>query len=179
MTGHEAQPEWVNKIDVAERQLCGAIRFFFERRDPIIVHALVAAGHQVLTDIGNSLGVIGLLKGKNQSVGDVKNFNYAANFFKHADRDPDGRINIAPLSDLTAEFLMDAVILLQRSQGTIPIEAKIFWSWFVTKHKDLFEGCGEAIQGMIDDRLDPVDFGAITTMLKLSKTLPPEASEED
>jgi hypothetical protein len=41
MTDHEAQPDWVNKIDVAEHQLCGAIRFFFERRDPIIVHALI------------------------------------------------------------------------------------------------------------------------------------------
>ena len=178
MTYYEAQPEWVHKIDVAERQLCGAIRFFFERRDPIIVHALVAAGHQVLTDLGDGFGVIGLLKGRTQSVEDVKKLNFAANFFKHADRDPDGRINIAPLPDLTAEFLMDAVILLQRLKGTIPIEAKVFWSWFVTKHKDLFEGSGKAIQDLIDFGLDPADFEAITSMLKLSETLPPEAYPE-
>jgi hypothetical protein len=61
MTDYAAQPEWITKIDVAERQLCEAVRYFFERRDPIIVHALVSAGLQVLTDLGNASGVIGLV----------------------------------------------------------------------------------------------------------------------
>lgn len=175
MTDYAAQPEWVTKIDVAERQLCEAVRYFFERRDPIIVHALVSAGLQVLTDLGNASGVIGLLKGKNQSVKHLKSLNSAANFFKHADRDPQSRINIAPLSDLTAEFLMDAVVILQRLKGNIPIEAKVFWSWFVTKHQDLFEGSGEATQSLMDIGLDPDDFEAIVTLLRISDALPPEA----
>lgn len=175
MTDHAEQPEWVTKIDVAERQLCEAVRYFFERRDPIIVHALAAAGHQVLTDLGNASGMIGLLKGKNQSVEHLRTLNCAANFFKHADRDPQSRINIAPLSDLTAEFLMDAVVMLQRLKGNIPIEARVFWSWFVTKHQDLFEGSGEATQSLMNIGLDPNDFNAIVTLLKFSDRLPPEA----
>lgn len=175
MPDQAAQPEWVTKIDVAERQLCAAIRFFFERRDPIIVHALVASGHQVLTDMANASGVIGLLKGKDQSSNHIQSLNFAANFFKHADRDPQSRLNIGPLSDLTAEFLMDAVVLLQRLKGKIPIDAKVFWSWFVRKHKKLFEGSSEATLSLMEIGLDPDDFDAIVTLLKISDIQPPEA----
>jgi hypothetical protein len=125
----------------------------------------LSVAHQVLTDLGNASGVAGLLKGKGQSAERLRNLNYAANFFKHADKDPNGRINIEPLRDFTGEFLMDAVVLLQRLDGEIPIEAKIFWSWFVTKHKELFEGSGEAIQGMIDIGLNPDDFEGVVALL--------------
>lgn len=70
---------------------------------------------------------------------------------------------------------MDAVVMLQRFKGSIPIEAKVFWSWFVTKHQDLFEGSGEATQSLMDIGLDPDDFDAIVTLLKISDVLPPEA----
>lgn len=175
MTNEEMQPGWVTKIDVAERQLCCAIRFFFERRDPIIVHALVAAGHQVLTDLGNASGAISLLKGKNASGENIRSVNYVANFFKHSDRDPQSRINIAPLSDLTAELLMDGVLMLQRLKGNIPVDTKVFWSWFITKHQDLFEHSSKSIPSLADIELSPDDFDAIVALLKFSDVLPPEA----
>ena len=149
----------------AKRQLHAAIRFFFERRDPVIIHTLVAAGHQVLTDLRNASGVAGLLKGKGQSAEQLRNLNYAANFSKHADKDPNGRINIEPLRDFTDEFLMDAVVLVQRLDGDLPIEAKLFWSWFVTKHEELFEGSGEALQGLVDIGLDPDNFEGVVALL--------------
>lgn len=164
-TNSEYKPEWVAKTEVARRQLRTAIRLFFERRDPVAVHTLVAAGHQILTDLGNAAGIIGLLKGSGQAADHVRALSYAANFFKHADRDPDGRINIAPLPELTAEFLMDAVVLLQRLAGELPIEGKVFWTWFVTKHRESFEGSGEAIQQMIDIGVDPDDFDALVGLL--------------
>jgi len=165
MTDQVPPVEWVTKIDVAKRQLRAAIRFFFERRDPVIIHALAVAAHQVLTDLGNSSGIAGLLKGKVQSAQQLRNLNVAANFLKHADKDPNGRINIRPLGDLTAEFLMDAVVLLQRLESEMPMEAKIYWTWFVTKHKELFEGSGEVTQGLINLGLDPDDFDGVTAML--------------
>jgi hypothetical protein len=169
------KPEWVGKTDVARRQLCAAIRLFFERRDPVAVHTLVAAGHQILTDLGNAVGVLGLLKGSGQRAEHVRVLNYAANFFKHADKDPDGRVNIEPLTKLTAEFLMDAVVLLQRLTGDLPIEGKIFWTWFVTKNRELFEGTGEETQRMIDIGLDPDDFPALAGLLVFHDLM---ASEE-
>ncbi len=35
---------------------------FFERRDPVAIHVLIASAHQILTDIGNERGIKGLLK---------------------------------------------------------------------------------------------------------------------
>jgi hypothetical protein len=173
------QPEWVTKIEVARRQLCTAIRLFFQRRDPVAVHTLVAAGHQILTDLGNAAGVLSLLKGIGENAEHVRRLNYAANFFKHADRDPDGRVNIEPLSDLTAEFLMDAVVLLQGLTGELPIEGKVFWTWFVTKHRELFEGTGEAIQGLIEIGIDPDDFGGIVGLLIFHDLTATEGSTEN
>jgi hypothetical protein len=170
------QPEWATKTDVARRQLSTAIRLFFERRDPVAIHTLAAAGHQVLTDLGSAAGILSLLKGSDQKAEHVRLLNYAANFFKHADRDADGRINIEPLSSFTAEFLMDAVVLLQRVTGDLPIEAKLFWTWFVTKHRELFEGAGPAIQGLMDIGLDPDDFRGIVGLLTLHDL---EASNEN
>ncbi len=172
------KPEWVTKIEVARRQLCTAIRLFFERRDPIAVHTLVAAGHQIVTDLGNAVGVVGLLKGSGQPAEHLRALNYAANFFKHADKDAEGRVNIEPLAKLTAEFLMDAVVLLQRLTGELPIEGKVFWTWFVTKHRELFEGSGEATQRMIDIGLDPDDFPALVGMLTFHDLMASAGSAE-
>lgn len=169
------KPEWVSRIDVARRQVSAAIRLFFERRDPVAVHTLVAAGHQILTDSGNAVGILGLLKGSGQRTEHVRVLNYAANFFKHADKDPDGRVNIEPLSSLTAEFLMDAVVLLQRVAGELPIEGKVFWTWFVTKNRELVEGTSEETQRMIDIGLDPDDFPALVGLLVFHDLI---ASEE-
>jgi hypothetical protein len=52
----------VNKLDVAERQLCEAIRLFFERRDPVSVHTLVAASHELLHSLGKKRGELSIVK---------------------------------------------------------------------------------------------------------------------
>jgi hypothetical protein len=162
--GSEYKPEWASKIDVARRQLSTAIRLFFEQRDPVAVHTLVAASHQILADLGDAAGVLSLLKGSNKTAEFIRKMNYAANFFKHADNDPDGRINIEPLGRFTAEFLMDAVVLLQRLTNELPIEGKIFWMWFVKKNRELFEGSGDAIQQLIDSDV-PDDFSTLVALL--------------
>jgi hypothetical protein len=162
--GIEDKPEWVSKIDVARRLLSTAIRLFFEQRDPVAVHTLVAAAHQILADLGNAAGVLSLLKGSNQTAEFIRKMNYAANFSKHADNDPEGRINIQPLGRFTAEFLMDAVVLLQRLTHELPMEGKIFWTWFVKRNRELFEGSGDSIQRMIDSDL-PDDFPTLAVLL--------------
>jgi len=39
------------------------------------------------------------------------------------DRDPEGRINIGPLERFISDFIMDAVVMLQRLTNDIPKEA--------------------------------------------------------
>ena len=69
----------------------------------------------------------------------------AANFFKHADRDPTERINIEPLARFTEEFLFDAVTSLARLTANIPGEAQLYWSWFQANHEELFRETSPAI----------------------------------
>jgi hypothetical protein len=163
-------PEWATKIDVARRQICAAIRMFFERRDPVVGHSVISAGHQILTDVGAGSDVDGLLRGKGKPREHITQMNFAANFFKHADRDSSARINIEPLPQLNAEFLMDAVVMLQRIAGEIPTEAKIFWSWFVSKHGDLFESFSkDLVPRFADFDIDVDDFDQIAALLTFNE----------
>lgn len=159
--------QWVTKVDVARRQIVAAIRMFFERTDPIVAHSVISAGHQILTDLGAKSRIDGLLRGRNQSREERAKWNIAANFFKHADNDPHARLNVEPLPELNAEFLMDAVLLLQNISGDLPIEAKIFWSWFVGTREELFENIPrEMLPRLPEMGLDANNFQEIAEFLR-------------
>ena len=135
---------WIDKLEVARRQIVAAVRLFFEEGDPVAIHTLVAPAHQVLTDIGEEKGVHGAIKSAKALQGpDAKKYlqqiNFAFNFMKHADNDADSKINITPLLQLPSDFLMDAILLLQLITGKLPIEAKVFWIWFVSTRPKEFE----------------------------------------
>ena len=134
----------VTKTEAACRQVREAVLLYFEERDPIAIHTIVASAHQVLIDIGKRAGVQSIVKNPSALEGqDVQSFlrlvNYPYNFFKHADRDPDGLIDVGPLLSFTADFIMDAIVMLQNLTGSIPLEAKVFWAWFVSLHHDQFD----------------------------------------
>lgn len=133
----------VGKLDVVAAQLSEAIRLFFEQRDPVVVHTLVASAHQILFDLGKSRGVGSQIKNSaNLDAQEVQEFlravNYPYNFFKHADRDPESKIDVGPLFQLTADFLMDGVLMLQKIAGVVPIQARIYWAWFVSYYHEQF-----------------------------------------
>lgn len=142
-------PTWIDKRDVAARQIAAAILMCFEGQDPVATHSVVAAAHQILIDMGARGDIHSIVKGPKAQRDRHARLNWAANFFKHADRDADGRINIAPLKELMAEFLMDSVYLLQRVGKHLPLEAKIYWQWFVKTRPELFEGSGPELDQMI------------------------------
>ena len=84
-----------DKIEAATSQIELAIRLLFQNEDPIGIHTLAAAGFRILRDLG---------KAKRSEISQYltniikpgmegrfwKVFSRAANFFKHADNDPDG-----------------------------------------------------------------------------------------
>src|ERR1035441_8899965 len=83
---------WIDKVEVARRQIKETVRMFFGERDPVAIHTLIAAAHQILTDIGEKRGAKSVFVGKK-----TQRLNHPFNFLKHADRDPDGKINIGPM----------------------------------------------------------------------------------
>lgn len=163
---------WIDKVEVARRQISEAVRLFFRERDPVVIHTIVASAHQILLDIGDGKGIKSALKkpGALQSEEPhryLKTINYPFNFSKHADRDPGGLIDIGPLRQFAGDFIMDAIVMLQQAAGSIPMEAKVFWCWFLSKHPQEFENCPEGgeIRKMQQERLADWDFPTISEFL--------------
>ena len=172
------QIEWIDKIEVATRQIREAVRLFFEQRDAVVIHTIIASAHQILFDLGQARGIDSSIKNtaglrQNEIQEFLKSINYPYNFFKHADRKPDSKINVAPLERFTADFVMDAIVMLQRLSGTIPIEGKVFWHWFVSKFKEEFDNLRDdsEIRRMQQANLAGWDFATITQFLQFCNVL--------
>jgi len=129
----------LNKFDVAERQLREAILLFFERRDPVAIHALVAAAHEVLHAIGKRRGVKSLLKDlmpirpeKREEW--LKLLTEAQNFFKHGRTDPEAVFDFP--YGVTKLWILDAVEMLLALRKSLPREAFVFRIWAYLKNPD-------------------------------------------
>lgn len=165
----------INKIDVATRQLREAIHLFFEQRDVIVIHTIVASAHQILVDLAVRAGASSVVKNTSAlKEKEVQKFletvNYPYNFFKHADHDPDKSINIEPLDRLTADFILDAIIMLQQLVDDIPIEAKIYWAWFVSYYHREFDNLPEdgEIAKMQKFKLGKMPFPEIVSFIEFA-----------
>ena len=163
---------WIDKLEVVRRQIREVVRLFFEQRDSVVIHTVVASAHQIIIDLGSTKGITSSIKNTAALRGEelqrfLRSINYPYNFFKHADRDPDKKINIGPLERYTQDFIMDAIVMLQRLSGDIPIEAKVYWSWFVSKYPEDFHDCpaGGEIKKMQEQGLADWDFVTIRQFL--------------
>jgi hypothetical protein len=164
----------IEKLDVAKIQIAEAIRLFYAERNIIVIHTVIAAAHQVLVDVGGHNNVYGILKNPNiknkmEYKEYLKSVNFPYNFFKHADKDPNGKIDIAPLERFTQDFIMDAILMLQGLTKNIPLEAQVYWAWFVSSYPDEFSDCPKdgKIQKMVDINLNKVNFPTLLQFIKV------------
>jgi hypothetical protein len=177
--------ERVGKLDVARRQIVEAIRLFFERRDPIAIHTLAAAAHQVLVDLAHRNGKArSILKGAKGSVlaedaEYLRSINFPFNYFKHADRDPDAFVNIGSLGRLSQDLILDCALLLQQLAKRIPAEVKIFWAWYVALHREEFDDLPRdgAIGKLQALNLDQMPFDEISRFIVFSNIV--DSMEEE
>jgi hypothetical protein len=171
-------PIWIDKLEIARRQIIAAVRLFFEEGDPVAIHTLVAPAHQVLVDIGKGKNIHGAIKNakalQSPDVGKyLEQINFAFNFMKHADRDGNAKVNVVPLHQLTSDFLQDAILLLQLISGSLPIEAKVSWIWFVSTYPEEFEGSlpDGPIQQMQHMGIEKWDFSTIRQFLTFANVV--------
>jgi hypothetical protein len=99
----------LNKLDAAARQLNTAITMWFKREDPVSTHTLACAAYQVIHDVNSSRGGPELLYDalcfKDEFRGQIiREFRKEYDFFRHADRSPDGVIDFD--EDLAEKFLL-------------------------------------------------------------------------
>lgn len=122
----------IGKMDAAKRQLETAIHLWFFSGDPVSIHTLACAAHQILHDIGGKCGVPAVLREPPGVAPEHmkrirKLVNKPENFFKHADSDPDALLDFNP--EATELFILDAVITYEAlTQEAAPI-LSTFKAW--------------------------------------------------
>ena len=129
----------VSKIDAAKRQLETAITLYFSNTDPVSVHTLAAAAHEILYVICKARGLESVLKdiakrkirkGKEKEY--IDKLHEAQNFFKHGRRDPDASHKFKP--ELTEFFIYDACFMYIQLTKETPKPFFIFNFWFNISH---------------------------------------------
>jgi hypothetical protein len=125
----------LDKLDAARRQLRTAITLWFNDGDPIAVHTLAFAAYEIIHVISKKrnphrrdlLFDTLVINDEFRRVW-VDQIKKDANFFKHADRDPDLVIEFQPyLSQLFILYSIEGLILCREQQGD---EESVFWWWF-------------------------------------------------
>lgn len=163
----------ISKLDAAKRQLETALQFFLRNGDPVSTHTLVGAVHQILEDIANYKGITSLRRDVLARVKEeykdeiTKKLNVAKNFFKHADKDPDGILEFNLES--TPLMLLDACRMYTiLTSESVPL-IKIFNLWHYANYPESLilsdqerEIYNNAIKG-----LDPTNRGAFLNLLPL------------
>lgn len=131
-----------SKLDVAKSQLEEAIKLFFEQRDPVSVHTLLSASHQIMRDIAKANGIqyhCIIEKLINQANQNLKQ-SYSAvfkprNFFKHADKDSNVELLFDGLENEL--WLVDACVLYGQVIKKESNSVMSYWSWYILKNPDI------------------------------------------
>ena len=55
----------IDKLEVARRQIVESIRLFFDEKDWVAIHTLIASAHQILFDVGKIKNVPSVVKNTN------------------------------------------------------------------------------------------------------------------
>jgi len=125
----------ISKLDAAKRQLDSAITFYFRDGDPVSMHTLTAAAHEILMVLGKQENVESIIKGHGLKI--IKEeyhkeyldtINKAGNFFKHGSKDSNQLLDFNP--ETTEIFLFDAIEMYFRLTKELPEDMSIFRVWF-------------------------------------------------
>jgi hypothetical protein len=131
----------VSKLDAAKRQLRVAITLWFTGGDPVAIHTLVSAAHEIVHTLFKRKGLTGLMFDsptiRSERRGDfAKLIKQYATFFKHAQRDPDGEIDFNP--ELNDMLLLVTVHGIWRVDEPRSGPELILSVWFQLHEPDLF-----------------------------------------
>ena len=134
--------ETITKLDGARRHLHEAIKLFFESRDPLVVHTVAAAAQGTLRDIAKASGAdhLSIIHDHPDIPADrrkdwISAVNAPRNFFKHADRDPQGTLEFHESDNI--DTLLDGVLLYATVSDDHLSAASVFMGWFTTKHAEM------------------------------------------
>jgi hypothetical protein len=155
----------ISKLDAARRQLDTAIGLWFRDDDPVSIHTLAAASHQIIHDICEKHGVPDLLLNggsikpeRRQQI--IRSLKEPMTFFKHANRDPHNVIDFNP--DVSDGFMIFSVMgLISIGETPSDLQRALLW-WHAFRRPEILNEDGRQAVAMV-----PVETKAV--MLKLDK----------
>ncbi|WP_144428191.1 hypothetical protein [Azospirillum thiophilum] len=133
----------VSKIHAASEQIDAAINLLAENKFPVSVHTLSAAAYEVAEDLCKhgkvfSIGDAFIIHLKDSALkGFLRGLAAPANFFKHADRDPNEVIFFNTEKNDLMIFM--ATMNLAEIQQTTSLTRRVFLNWFAMKKPEAFE----------------------------------------
>jgi hypothetical protein len=131
----------VTKLDAAQRQLRTALRVWFEDGDPVSIHTLLAAAHEIIHRLYRSKGLVNLVFDSDLIRDEYRGpfsklIKQAPNFFTHALYDSNAMISFNPeVNDLLPLFLIQALRDMGESLG---MEERAYTFWMSLNKPDLF-----------------------------------------
>lgn len=137
--------ETISKLDVACRQLDTAITLWFRECDPISIHLLACSSHQIISDIIHHRGGHDPLFDSpyiKPGFKDVakRHFHKHYNFFKHANRDPDGSIEFNPSAP--QYFIVNSILGLEQLNVKHNLLRTAFFLYFGFHNPELMQENG-------------------------------------
>ncbi len=164
----------ISKLDAARRQLDIAILLYFKDADPVSIHTLTAAAHQILIDISRPEGIRSFMKDsaldiirKDKAKEYLLMINEAENFFKHAEKDQHTLLKFNPLQ--TESLLMDAVEMYMQHTNEKPVDMSIFRVWFLLKNPEIVSD--EIKKQLQQNNIDYIQYTKTTTKLEFYKRI--------
>ncbi len=130
----------VTKLAAASRQLNCAVELYFENGDPVAIHTLVCAAHQVISDINRSRKGPQLLfdwskRNRKDWSAIFAGFRKHANYFKHAESDPCPNCGIRFPTEITEVIMLSAILGLSYLEGVISATQSAYVT-YMQLHKD-------------------------------------------
>lgn len=134
--------EKITKLEAAKRQLITAVDLFFLDGDPISIHTLTSASGQIVEDILKSRKRPSLIEDvvlkfvKDEKRDYVrKKLREPRNFFKHADKEPEGMLEFNPAANDSHLFVTCSSYSLLTGER-IP-QMVLFECWYLLQYPDL------------------------------------------
>ena len=163
----------ITKLEAARRQINAGIRMLFSNDDPVAIHTIAMAGFRIVRDLAKQKGLEDPIDSLIRP-GKEKEFwrkgNSFANFFKHADNDPN------EISDDFSEETNDCVLLIAATYWVLlgceqTKEMQVLAAWYMALHPEvLAQDVNPAIQVFLL-AFDEIRFRSRREQLKIGLTM--------
>jgi hypothetical protein len=134
----------ITKIDAARRQLETAITLWFSEGDPVSIHTLVMAAHEILRTFNKLRAGPSMLTDGSEHIRPEYQQAYeelvvrSYQFFKHGGKDPENTEWFNPESN--TPMILDSVEAYFRIAGKRPPILQVFRTYVLVHKPDLFVG---------------------------------------